>query len=142
MTFILNDFKCEVVNQQILTNQHLSEDINGFTKIYQSPDNRLIRVNDKELLVKNTLKVSKEDINLEKRRIRKVTNPKNGANAANFSTLLDYSKDFMQFSERLDIFENVIINILATYLKRVLQQSLLWNSIYENNSLINGRLLL
>ena len=38
--------------------------------------------------------------------------PKNGADVVNFSTLLVYSKGFMQLSERFDNFENVIINIL------------------------------
>ena len=53
---ILNDFKGEVVNQQILTNQYLSEDINRLTKIYESSDNILTRVDNKGLFVKNTLK--------------------------------------------------------------------------------------
>lgn len=109
---ILNDFKDEVVNQQILTNQYLSEDINRLTKIYESSDNILTRVDNKGLFVKNTLKITKEDINAENRRIRNVANPKNGADAVNLSTLLVHSKGFMQLSDRLDNFENVIINIL------------------------------
>jgi len=51
---ILYFFKSEVVNQKILTNQYLSEDICRFTKIYQSPNNILTKVDDKRLIVKKT----------------------------------------------------------------------------------------
>ena len=72
----------------------------------------MTRVDDKGLLVKTTLKVIKENINTENRRIRNVANPKSGASVVYFSTLLVYSKGFVKLSERLDDFENVVINIL------------------------------
>ena len=80
--------------------------------MYQSPDNILTRIDDKGLIVKNTLKVRKEDINAENRRVRNVTDPKNGADAVNLSSLLVYANEIMQLCERLDNLENVIINIL------------------------------
>ena len=43
---ILNDFKPEVINHRILTNQHLIEGINRLTKICQSPDNILTIIDD------------------------------------------------------------------------------------------------
>ena len=64
--------------------------------------------------MKNTLKVTKEDINVENRiyNIRNVANPKNGEDGVNFSTFLVYSKGFMQLTGRLDNFKNFIIYIL------------------------------
>jgi len=59
MKNVFNDFKGEVGNQQILTNQYLSEDINKLTKMYESPDNILTRLHDKGLLVKKYLTSNK-----------------------------------------------------------------------------------
>ena len=71
---------------------------------------------------KNILKVTKEDINAENRRIRDVANPKNAADVVNFSTLLVYSKEFSQLFERLDNLENVIISILKKILMKHLRR--------------------
>ena len=71
----------------------------------------MTRVNDKEQLVKNILKVTKDN-KAENRRIRNVAHPKDGKHAVNVSALFIYSKDLMQLSERLDNFENAIINVL------------------------------
>jgi len=79
---ILGDFKGEFVCQQILTNQYLSEDTNRLTEIYQSPDNILTSVDDKGLLVKNTLKWQK-----------KIANLANGAYAVNFSTVNNFKQE-------------------------------------------------
>ena len=68
MAIIYNYFKGEVVNKQILTKSVFKRRIlASTTKIYHSPHNILTRVDDKRLLVKNTLKVTKEDINAENR---------------------------------------------------------------------------
>jgi len=72
----------------------------------------LTRVDEKGLRVKNTLKVTKEDIKAENRRIRKVATQKLVKMQLIFSTLFAYSKVFIRFSELLDNVENVIINIL------------------------------
>ena len=49
---IFKDSKSEAVNQKILTTQILTLVIKRITNIYQSPDNILTRVDDKEPLVK------------------------------------------------------------------------------------------
>jgi len=89
---ISNNFKCDVVNQQILTNQYLSGDTNRLTKIYQAPNNMLNSFNAEGLFVKNTLKLRKEEVNVENRRVEKVANPENGAGVVNFSTFDDLKK--------------------------------------------------
>ena len=89
-------FQRKIIKDQILINLKLREDISRYTKIYQPPDNILTRVDDKGLLVKITLKVTKEDINVENRRITNVVNPRNGGNGVNLSTLLVCLKIFMQ----------------------------------------------
>ena len=75
----------------------------------------MTRVNDTGLLVKTTLKVPKEDIDAENKRVTDFANLKTGADAANVSTLLAYSKGVMQLSEHSDNFENVSINIPEKY---------------------------
>jgi len=74
---IFKDSKSEAVNQKILTTQILTLVIKRITNIYQSPDNILTRVDDKEPLVKTTLKLTNKDLNSENRRIRTAANPKN-----------------------------------------------------------------
>ena len=63
-------------------------------------------------LVQKYLKSNKRNINAEERRIRNVANSINGQDVVHFSTLFAYSNGFLQLSERLDNFKNVIINKL------------------------------
>jgi len=76
-------FKQEIIKDQIQNNLKLSENISKHTKMCQSPDNILTRVDDRRPLMKNTLKATKEDIIAENRRIKNVANPKNGEDAVN-----------------------------------------------------------
>ena len=48
----LNDFKQEIITDQILNSLKLSEYISKYSKIYQSSDSILTRVDDNGLLVK------------------------------------------------------------------------------------------
>ena len=54
------------------------------------------RVDDEGLFVKNILKINKEDLNVENRRIENVANPEIGADAVNLSTFNDFKQEIIQ----------------------------------------------